>query len=61
MKVKLTGDRINRLKDTAENISREKLEGDHKIRIDAFDPTTANSAVIASESLPSQLNSKLIQ
>lgn len=49
---KLTGDRINRLKDTAENISREKLEGDHKLRIDAFDPTTANSAVIASEGAP---------
>ena len=49
---KVTDDRINHLKDIAENISHEKLEGNHKIKIDTFDPTTANSAVITSENAP---------
>jgi hypothetical protein len=51
---KLTDDRINYLKDIAGNISHEKLKGEHKIKIDTFDPTTANSAVITSENAPTE-------
>ena len=51
---KLIDDRINYLKDIAGNISHEKLEGEHKIKIDTFHPTTANSAVITSENAPTE-------
>lgn len=50
---RMTDARESRLRSLSEDVS-DRLPGDHRLRIESFDPATGNPAVVASEAAPAE-------